>query len=155
MRRLAWLALALLLLPAAAAAKSNRCPLPLDTCIVRFGEMRERPWLGVYIDVDSLGRRIVVSTAAGGPADKAGLRPGDVIERLNGVEPQVFFATRAGWKQGDTMQAVVLRNGREHSFPFLAQHISEELLARIVGEHMLEAHLAYMVTDDDHGHDYH
>ena len=156
MPRLTWLALLfLLLLPGAAAAKQPRCPLPLDSCIVRFGQMRERPWLGVYVDIDSLGRRVVVSTAPGSPAEQAGFRPGDVLERLNGTTPQVFFATRAGWKQGDTMQAVIVRNGHERNLQFAARHISEELLARIVGEHMLEGHLAYMVTDDDHGHDLH
>ena len=148
MRRFAWLAFLLLLVPAPAAAKQPRCPLPLDSCIVRFGQMRERPWLGVYIDVDSLGQRVVDSVAPGSPAEKAGFRHGDVLERLNGAEPQVFFATRAGWKTGATMQAMVKRDGHERALAFVAQHIPEDLLARIVGEHMLEGHLAYMDTGD-------
>lgn len=150
MRRWTLLAFVLLLLPAPAAARQPRCPLPLDSCIVRFGRMRQRPWLGVYLHVDSLGRSVVDSTLAGGPAAKAGLRAGDVLVSIDGSTPEKFFvATRAGWKDGDPMRAVVRRRDHEEPVAFEARHIPEDLLARIVGEHMLEAHLAYMPGGDD------
>jgi len=42
-----------------------------------------RPWLGVYTD-DSQGRVFVTRVADGGPADKAGIKPGDVIMGVGG-----------------------------------------------------------------------
>lgn len=150
MHRPTWFLLALLLLPAPAQARQDRCPLPLDTCIVRFGQMRQRPWLGVYIEVDSLGQRVVRSVLPGGPAERAGVRPGDVLERVNGLAPTEFFATKAGWKQGDHLATVVRRGGHERTLSLEARAIPEDLLARIVGEHMLEAHFAYMVPEGGH-----
>ncbi len=135
-------------LPAVAHAAQPRCPLPLDSCLVQFDRMRERPWLGVRIDVDSLGRRVVASVIAGGPAARAGVRPGDVLRTLDSLPPQEFFAGKAGWGVRSTLPVRVLRDGRERTLDLPVEHIPEDLLARIVGEHMLEGHLAYMVPAD-------
>jgi predicted metalloprotease with PDZ domain len=149
MRRLPLALAALaLLLPAAAWAKQPKCPLPLDSCIVQFGHMRERPWFGLEITRDSLGNRNVTRVLAGSPAEKAGVRVGDVLETLDGMQPPVFYAGRAGWKDGQHISVGVRRGNRERTLALAAAHIPEDLFARIVGEHMLEGHLAYMVAPE-------
>jgi S1-C subfamily serine protease len=147
MRRSAWLTFVLLLVPVIASAAQPKCPLPLDSCIVRFGRMHERPWLGVVLHLDSLsGHDMIDSVVVGTPAFKAGFKRGDVLQTIDDRPAlDYFLATKAGWKDGDTVHATVLRNGHDKSLPFRAQHIPEELFARIVGEHMIEGHLAYMM----------
>ena len=64
---------------------------------MQFQRMRERPWLGVSVEMDSVThQRVIRSVEPGSPAHRAGIHPGDVI------------------------------------------------LAKYVGVHMLEGHLAYM-----------
>ncbi|MBI5168126.1 MAG: PDZ domain-containing protein [Candidatus Eisenbacteria bacterium] len=128
-----------------AAAKQPRCPLPLDECLQRFELMKTRPWLGVELDRDSTtGVTTIVNVTPGGPAERAGVKPGDVLEKLDGLAPDEWFAGRAGWKtSGDTPVAIV-RSGRPQTLRLPVTHIPEDLLTRLVGEHMLEGHLAWM-----------
>ena len=59
------------------------------------------PWLGVYTD-NTRGRLIVTRLAPGGPGEKAGLRPGDVIIGVGGrriADAADFF--RKVWSRGD------------------------------------------------------
>jgi C-terminal processing protease CtpA/Prc len=157
MRRIAWLSFVFLLLPAVASAKQPKCPLPLDSCIVQFGRMHDRPWLGVVLHPDSTGGQLVDvidSVVANTPAQRAGWKKGDRLVRIDDRAPlQFFLATKAGWKNGDRVQATLVRNGHERDGSFQAEHIPEELFARIVGEHMIEAHLAYMDVGDHSGSD--
>lgn len=60
-----------------------------------------RPWLGVYLE-ESHGRVIVTRVAEDGPAEKAGLRPGDIILTVDS-EPVSTLADcyRRIWALGD------------------------------------------------------
>lgn len=128
-----------------------RCTLDVAACLQQFDELKARPWMGVYVNTDSLGRRVVTSVFPGSPADRAGIRPGDQIGSVGGQSPQDWYATRAGWKDGDRKDLVVVREAREVKLTMECHAIPDETFARIVGEHMVEAHLAYMVDDEDHG----
>ena len=60
-----------------------------------------QPWVGVYTN-EAMGRLFITRTAAGGPAEKAGLKPGDIIMGVGGkrVKDQADFL-RKMWGQGD------------------------------------------------------
>jgi S1-C subfamily serine protease len=89
------LPLALLLLGIAAApigaqeGASGRIERVLSpNAFVRVGPLHSRPSLGVVVDMragasDSIGARIE-SVTPGGPADRAGVRSGDIITRIGG-----------------------------------------------------------------------
>ncbi len=151
MRMPRWLPLVLLLAAAPAAAKEPKCPLPMDKCLEQFGQLRHRPWLGIEIDTDSTGRRMIVRVVPGGPAEKAGVRAGDVLEKVDGLEPKRWVAGKAGWKDGPHATMHVEREGAPVALDLQPGVIPEDYLARIVGQHMLEAHLAYMVPDESDG----
>ena len=87
----------------------------------------ERGWLGVYIqDVDknlaeSLGLSkpqgaLIAQVEEGSPADKAGIKPGDVVVKLNGrniVDASDLPHTVGLVKPGETVSATVIRNAKK------------------------------------------
>ncbi len=154
MRRSLAVLFAVVVLAAPARAEQPRCPLSLSECMQQFGAMRERPWLGVEVVTDSLsGARVVRAVVPGGPADRAGVKPGDTLQQVGGVEPQLWFASRAGWKrgwaEGDATTLTVGRAGHEHVLGMRLGHIPEETLARMIGVHVLEGHLAWLTPTDE------
>ena len=59
-----------------------------------------RPWLGV-ITLEHMGRLVVGGMSDGGPADRAGLKRGDVLESLNGdVLDEIADFYRKLWSVG-------------------------------------------------------
>ena len=67
-----------------------------------------KPWLGIFTAAQ-LGRVVVMRVSPGGPADKAGVRPGDTILDVAGNDvatvPEFY---RALWAQGEAGVAVPL-----------------------------------------------
>ena len=137
--------LAAIALATPAGAKEPRCPLEISACLRQFELMKERPWLGVTLEADSVaGGPAVRSFYPGSPTQRAGLHVGDVIKSIDGTDPGDWIAGKAGWKTSGTGRMVILRNGRERSLAFDVERIPDELFAEIVGTHMIEGHLAYM-----------
>jgi S1-C subfamily serine protease len=59
-----------------------------------------RPWLGVYVQQRD-GDLVVAATADKGPADRAGIEPGDVIEAVAGTPvDDLAELFRQVWAQG-------------------------------------------------------
>ena len=83
---------------------------PILDDLRRHGGSRHpaRPWLGIYTAEDD-GRLIVQGVATGGPADRAGVRPGDGVVEAAGVRvttlPEFY---RAVWRSGPAGVAVPL-----------------------------------------------
>jgi Do/DeqQ family serine protease len=99
--------------------------------VERGGDVFERPWIGAEFDAvspeiaESLGMdrptgAIVVDIEKGGPADKAGIRPGDVVVRID--EHPVEHPDALGYRLstlsfGDTVNIEVMRQGRRANMP--------------------------------------
>ena len=107
------------------AVSSNLAKQVTDQ-LKKFGRTK-RGWLGVLIQeisqeiADSLGMKtakgaLVSSATEGGPAEKAGIKTGDVILKFNNIEinsmkelPKVV----AGTPVGKSVPLVILRNGKK------------------------------------------
>ncbi|HET6621498.1 MAG TPA: DegQ family serine endoprotease [Dongiaceae bacterium] len=90
-----------------------------------------RPWIGVTGEAlsadiaESLGFQkpggvVVKELFPGGPADKAGLKPGDVLTAINGREvqdPQGMAFRLATLPIGETAKVTVVRKGRQMDLP--------------------------------------
>lgn len=130
-----------------AAAEKPRCPLDVSTCLMEYAKMKERPWVGVLLDQDTTSGVITVTEVSpDSPAAKAGWRAGDVVISLEGLPPvegRKLLAGKAGWKTGAEVRYRIRRGKREMDTPVRLGHMSDEQLARMIGDHMVEAHLAY------------
>jgi len=83
--------------------------LPIDALKPILGDLLaygrplkpSHPWLGVYID-ESSSRVVITGTAPGGPAERAGLKAGDVIMGVGGrrVTGMADFLRKV-WARGD------------------------------------------------------
>lgn len=132
--------------PAIALAEEAKCPLEVGACLYAYQAARERPWLGIEVETDSVSQRPVIKKIVpGGPAEKSRLKVGDIIRCIDGQVPRDWYAGKAGWKDASVpLEFDVVRGGTEVAFAMRAGRMSEELLARIIGVHMLEGHLAHM-----------
>jgi len=101
MKRWNWGLLAVLVLAAPVHAAQAALPAAAGECIAQFGAMRDRPWLGVEIETDSLDRCAHRAHGrARRPAEKAGSSPETGSSSWGGVDPKLWFAGKAGWKRG-------------------------------------------------------
>ena len=142
---------AVLAAPAAQAAE-DKCPLDVATCLGMFAQAHERPWLGVEFEQDSTGTPHVRHVVPGSPAEKAGMKAGDVIRRIGDQAPTDWFAGKSGWETSGQTACRVLRDGKEKSLSFENRRMPEDMYARIIGIHMIEGHLAYMNHAPHEGH---
>lgn len=96
-------------------------------------EIRKRAMLGVTIDDDSAGDGVLVAgVTPDGPADRAGIRSGDVIVSLNG-ERLTGDGKRSADRRlldlmkdvavGDSVRVGVMRNGRETTHEVVTQSL--------------------------------
>jgi len=100
-RWLAALALAALALPGALGAQERE-------------ERRGSGYMGIYFEWEG-GRTEVREVVRGSPADRAGIRSGDVVVRLNGRAPtrEAVDELRENLDPGDTVRLRVRQDGRE------------------------------------------
>ena len=111
------------------AIPSNMAKAVMDQ-LVKVGKVR-RGMLGVTIqsvnadlaasmNLPAARGAIVTSVNAGGPADKAGVKRGDVITAVNNqpvVDNNSLRNTVAGMAPGSNVTLTVLRNGHDQSIP--------------------------------------
>ena len=74
----------------------------------------------IFFDTDDIRGMIVESVDAGGAAERAGIRPGDVITRVNDMpvtDGQNIVQEIRNSKPGDTVAVQVYRNGDTYTFP--------------------------------------
>ena len=95
----------------------------IDT-LINYGKDNSRPFLGfsagsVKTDPDHI---YVASLVSGGPAEKAGLKVGDMIISLDGVEIVLandIIVVRDSHKIGDAIECVVERDGTRLTFTII------------------------------------
>src|SRR5262245_56859685 len=134
--------------------------LGLSTAAPKSARADDTPWLGVTLQELNDGLRdgigydgdgvLVSSVLTDSPADRAGLRSGDVIVRFNGrtaSSPDQLTQLVRDWRVGQSVQVTVIRNGERRTLSArLGNRPDEEDLAP-----MPDTRIKVNPGDDDHG----
>jgi serine protease Do len=118
--------------------------IPIDRALRIAGELKEfgrirRPWIGVDPEVVSsdtslFSRTRVRRVAEGSPADRAGLRPGDVLVRVQGRpidSPLDFEVGLLDAGVGSQVDVVYARDGRERETRLAVIELPSERAERV------------------------
>jgi C-terminal processing protease CtpA/Prc len=154
MLRLKWLTLIAIVLVATLAVfagesgKSHdhqKCALSTQDCLDKMASMMKGTgWIGVELDMDEdTGVATVKRVFPGSPAEGAGIQPNDVLYALNGIRIvkenyDALDKTRKDWQPGQKVTYTIQRDGREHQVTMTLAPWPADVLAKYIGEHMLE-----------------
>ncbi|MNK67324.1 putative serine protease HtrA [compost metagenome] len=119
----------------AARAQGIGFAIPVETARFVVSELREkgkveRPWMGLYIQVEASGLK-VREVSPGGPAFRAGIQPGDVILELEGKKvSEAVDVTRAlgDRRVGESVRVSVSRQGRRQQLILVLGAMPPEVL---------------------------
>ena len=88
---------------------------PILEDMLRLGrpDRAPRPWLGMYA-TEAGPQLVVAGLAPGGPAERAGVKIGDVVLEVSGAKPSSLADLwRRAWRSGPIGAQVALKVGRE------------------------------------------
>jgi S1-C subfamily serine protease len=130
-----------------AVAGHGKCTKSPQDCAAYMKEKYQtQGWSGLEKDHNEDGTLTVRSVVPNGPADRAGIKPGDVLVSLNGVtlskenEARIREMKAAGFKIGDTMSYSVKRGQESMTVKMALERIPEAVLAGMIAKHTKEEH---------------
>ncbi len=110
--------------------------------------------IGAVVNVNDLGRVIIVRPFAGGPADQAGLMAGDIVLRIDGTDTLELGLDEAvsmiRGPEGTRVRLTVRREGVD--LPFEVGIVRAEIEIPSVEYHLLEDEIAYLKLNDFRAH---
>ena len=130
---------------AKAAHASKKCAFGTQDCLDYMAtKMKTGGFVGIEMEQDEAsGALTILRVIPDSPAAAAGLQSGDVLVALNGVafkdaSEEALKAAKKDWQPGQTVNYSVQRNGYERNVSVTLGKMPPEVLAKFVGQHMLE-----------------
>jgi rhodanese-related sulfurtransferase len=129
--------------PAALAGSGPHCTASAQECIDQITKsLAGRGWLGVELEPAPTGMA-VTKVVEGSPAEKAGLKAGDVLVSVDGKsylskEEKDHLAIRSLFAPGKTVTFVTERAGRTQDVKVELAPMPEQVRMQILGGHMME-----------------
>src|SRR5688572_13756892 len=144
-------ALALVVALLAWAGSGEKCTADAQTCLNHLSAKKAMGWLGVELDKskDESHAMVVKLVVDEGPADQAGVRAGDILVALNGApmaDADAVKKAKGDWKVGQKVTYTIQREGKSKDFVVTLGALPEEVFARMVGQHMVNDHMATAAT---------
>ena len=155
--------LALVVLPAIAGEDSEhaekagyekKCGADAQACLDWFANnYKGRGWAGVSLEMSDDGL-VVSEVHPGTPAAKAGVEAGDVLVAINGIayadeNKEKMAQLQEEMVPGNEFTYTISRNGKNKEISFALDEMPMDVVARMVGLHMLSDHAAVEVASAD------
>jgi C-terminal processing protease CtpA/Prc len=131
---------------ARAGEAAKRCTAPVQECLDHMSTvLKSSGWVGIEFEYGTGpdGGYEVTRVLPESPAAKAGLQPGDTLTALNGVRlvksnDAALAKVRKEWKPGQSVTYTVKRQGRDRDITLTLAPMPADVMARWIGEHMME-----------------
>ena len=124
---------------------TRRCTAKLEVCVEYMTrKMKSSGWVGVELEIDEeTGIFKVEQVLTGSPAEKAGIRPGDILKAVNGMpvsdfREKMLAGEKGSWAPGQSITYTIRRDGASREIRIVLAAMPAEVLARYIGRHMLE-----------------
>lgn len=138
-------------------AKKGDCPDGVENCLTkRIAEYKAKGWFGIETEHVAEGsyHARVTRVLPGSPAEAAGLRAGDVLVALNGVElaaenKPALKKMKHSLHPGSEATYTIQRDGAKQQVAVTLGEVPTEVMAAWIGYHMLEAHAPVRVASND------
>jgi len=136
------------------AEYEKKCGADAQACLNWFANAyNDRGWAGVSLEASDAGLR-VSEVHYGTPAAKAGVKAGDILVAINGVEyaeenKEKMAAFEKEMVPGNEFTYTIARNGKNKDVTFALAEMPMDVVARMVGMHMLSDHAAVEVASAD------
>ena len=134
------------------AGDKHKCTASTEDCLRKMQDkMETKAWLGIESKETDSGFWAVKKVYAESPAEKAGFEPGDVLIALNGVEmskknKEAYKKAAHQLAPGSKATYTVKRDGAKKQLEAQLGTVPREVMARWVGEHMLDQHTQVRVA---------
>jgi S1-C subfamily serine protease len=130
-----------------ALAGHGKCAKSSQECAALMKEkFQTKGWSGIEKEHNEDGTLTVLSVVPNGPADKAGLKAGDVLVSINGVtlskenEAKLQEMKQSAFKIGESVSYGVRRGQETLSARVTLERIPEAALAAMIDRHAKEEH---------------
>jgi len=138
-------ALACLMIPAARAADRPPCSPDDRECIESLAaRLKASGWVGVVLEREKPTDDFTVSTVIpDSPAEKAGIRPGDILVAINGVKvseikDERLSSTCKDRKPGDSVTYTIRRDDADRELNMTLAPMPAKVLARYLALYLAE-----------------
>ena len=124
-------------------ADHKQCSATKEECLKYMSEAKTRGWVGIEYDKTEDGNMVVEKILPNSPAEKAGLKAGDVLYALNGVEfseanKDKLKVVKSAMKPGATIAYSVKRDGAPKTVSVTLGTMPDAVYQAMVDEHMKE-----------------
>ena len=132
--------------PLFAGEGEHKCSAEAQQCLNYFAtKFHNRGWAGVDMARNDAGQLTISTIERDTPASRAGVKIGDVLLAINGVElneanHMKLAEMEAEMVPGNTFNFTMARNGKERDYKITLTDMPESVVAKMVGEHMLSDH---------------
>jgi C-terminal processing protease CtpA/Prc len=128
---------------AAHATSAKHCTASKEECAKYMADAKNRGWVGIEYDSTEDGSMVVSKVVTGSPADKAGLKAGDVLFALNGVDlteknKDKLKAAKASMKPGSVVTYSIKRAGATEDVAVKLGTMPDDIYQAMVTDHMKE-----------------
>jgi C-terminal processing protease CtpA/Prc len=154
--RIRWIIACLAIVAAstpAFAGEGKKCTASTQECLDYMAtKMKDSGWIGIELEVEPGSPMEVLKVVPGSPAEAGGMRPGDILLAMNGLEfneanQEALQKARAESKPGLSVTYTVGRAGQNHDLTLTMAAMPADVLARYIGQHMME-HASTALSDE-------